>query len=139
MPSAGSGAGSGSKPAGSWTAAGWLPYNNVPTNPMGASASSASSSSMAAKRAAGKQSSSKCVKGPVVLYGTSWCGVCREARAFFKKKGVSFVDKDVEADASAMSEMKRKAPAASSYPVIDLGGEIMPGFSAQAIERKMCL
>ena len=121
---------------GSWTAAGWLPYNNVPVNPSG---TGSASSGTASKTTTGMQSSSKCSRGPVTLYGTSWCSVCREARAYLRKKGVSFTDKDVEADASAMSEMKRKAPSATSYPVIDIGGEILPGFSESAIDRKLCL
>lgn len=129
---------------GSWTAAGWLPFNDVPTRPGSRGSSRYAGGSSAALAPSAAQASaaapaSKCKKGPVVLYGTSWCGVCAEARAYFRRKGVSFTDKDVEKDASAMAEMKSKAPSATSYPVIDVGGEIMPGFSASALDRKLCL
>ena len=118
------------KPAGAMTAAGWMPYNDVAVSGGGNAPTGSGGSS-------GKVATTKKAKGPIILYGTSWCGVCAQARAYFRSRGVSFIDKDVEKDASAMAEFKRKAPGATGYPVIDLGGEIMPGFSATALDSKL--
>ena len=46
--------------------------------------------------------------GEIVLYGASWCGACRQARAFFEREGVAFVDRDIERDPGARDEMNRK-------------------------------
>jgi len=68
----------------------------------------------------------------VVIYSTSWCGVCRAAEAFMKKEGIPFVDKDVEADPAAQKELACKALKAgkrlSGVPVLDIGGELQLGF-----------
>lgn len=127
------GGGGDGKPAGSMTAAGWMPYNDV--NVGGSGGGSKPSSGTAARASSG----SKCKSGPITLYGTSWCGVCAEARAYFRKNGIAFADKDIEADPSAAAELRRKAPGASGVPVIDVAGDIMPGFSASAMDAKLCL
>ena len=134
-PSAQARSGEGDPSQGSWTAAGWVPYGN----PSKALRPSSGTKTTYASASAGQKSSSKCASGPVILYGTSWCGVCKQARSFFSKNGVSYIDKDIEADATAAAELKRKAPMASGVPVIDVGGEIVPGFSESALKRKLCL
>ena len=68
----------------------------------------------------------------VVLYSTSWCGVCKVAAAFMKKEGIPFEDKDVEADPAAQRELACKALKAgtrlSGVPVLDIGGNLLLGF-----------
>ncbi len=68
----------------------------------------------------------------VTLYMASWCGACRSAAAYLRSRGVEFVEKDIEKDASASAEMQRKAKAAGKtprgVPVIDFQGEILLGF-----------
>lgn len=73
----------------------------------------------------------------VVLYSTSWCGYCRQARAFFQERGVAFVERDIEREPGAREEMLRKASAQglhpSGVPVIDVHGTIVPGFDRARI------
>jgi glutaredoxin len=68
----------------------------------------------------------------VVIYGTSWCGACRKARAFLKDRGVAFVDKDVEKDPAAAAELSQKCARAgvspTGVPVIDVHGTLLLGF-----------
>lgn len=77
----------------------------------------------------------------VIIYGASWCGACHEAAAYLKKRGISFVEKDVEADPEAGREMQKKLARAGmsggSIPVIDVRGTVLVGFSAKAIEDAM--
>ena len=73
----------------------------------------------------------------VILYGTSWCGACAQARSWLKGHGVPFADKDIEKDGRAAAEMQRKMKRAGmgigGVPVIDVMGELMLGFD----ERKL--
>jgi glutaredoxin len=68
----------------------------------------------------------------VTIYTTSWCGVCAKAKAFLKKRGVAFIERDVEQDPSAQVELQAKAKRAGvapqGVPVIDVYGELMLGF-----------
>ena len=75
----------------------------------------------------------------IVLYGTSWCGVCRTAREFFRARGVAFVERDIEREPGAREEMLQKARAQGieprGVPVIDVYGQIIPGFDQARISR----
>jgi glutaredoxin len=74
----------------------------------------------------------------VVIYKASWCGVCRSAASYLRKRHVDFVEKDVEHDPGASDEMMRKAQAKGlsphGVPVIDFRGEIMLGFDQGRLE-----
>jgi glutaredoxin len=73
----------------------------------------------------------------VTVYSASWCGVCKQAKAFLKKKGIPFVDKDVEQDPKAGAELAAKAKAQGlrpqGVPVIDVSGELMMGFDPDGL------
>jgi glutaredoxin len=77
----------------------------------------------------------------VVLYGASWCGACKQAAAYLKRKGVPFVEKDIEEDANAAREMQSKLAHAGkrggSIPVIDIRGKIMVGFDPQSVDNAL--
>lgn len=77
--------------------------------------------------------------GDIVLYGASWCGACRQARQFFEREGIAFVDRDIERDPGARDEMNAKARAAgvatTGIPVIDVRGTILTGFDEGRIRR----
>lgn len=68
----------------------------------------------------------------IILYGTSWCGACRQARTFLTQRGVDFVERDIEKDAAAAAELQQKAAAAGipadRVPIIDVRGRLMVGF-----------
>lgn len=74
----------------------------------------------------------------IVLYGTSWCGVCKRARGYLIARGLPFEDLDIEKNARAAVELSNKERAAGFHhrgvPVIDVHGQLMDGFSARAID-----
>jgi glutaredoxin len=77
----------------------------------------------------------------IIIYGASWCGPCHQAAAYFKRKGVPFVEKDIEQDGTAAREMHAKLASAGmpggSIPVIDVRGKLMVGFDQGAVERAL--
>jgi glutaredoxin len=77
--------------------------------------------------------------GPVIIYGTSWCGFCRAAAGWFKSRKIAFVEKDIEKDPAAAAELIAKATRAkrsgSGVPWIDVGGKLIQGFDKRALEE----
>lgn len=69
---------------------------------------------------------------PVVMYATSWCGVCAKARSFLRSEGVEWKEHDIEKDANAAKELREKAARAGvqarGVPVFDIAGTLVPGF-----------
>jgi glutaredoxin len=74
----------------------------------------------------------------VTIYGTSWCGACRQARQYFAGRKIPFADKDIEKDADAARELAAKAAKmgipTDRVPVIDVRGRLLLGFDRARIE-----
>ena len=77
-------------------------------------------------------------RSTVIIYGAEWCGACHEAAAYLRRKGIPFVEKDIEKDPQAAREMQAKLRGAGmrtgSIPVIDVRGKVMVGFSPGSID-----
>jgi glutaredoxin len=77
----------------------------------------------------------------VVIYGAEWCGACHEAARYLRKKGIPYVDKDVEKDPDAAREMQQKLAKnglhEGSIPVIDVRGRVMIGFNPAEIDAAL--
>ena len=69
---------------------------------------------------------------PVVMYATTWCPYCAKARDYFAKKGIPFVEHDIEKSAATNAEFKRLG--GRGVPLILVGGEKMSGFSEEGFE-----
>lgn len=63
----------------------------------------------------------------VELYTTAWCPFCTRARSLLQKKGVAFVDIDIDAEPDRRSEMIRRAGGRTSVPQIFINGEHIGG------------
>lgn len=75
---------------------------------------------------------------PVIIYTTSWCGVCVRAKSYMDSVKVDYVEKDVEKDERAAKEYVKTQKAnglGSGVPLIDVNGQYMVGFGAQNLER----
>lgn len=64
----------------------------------------------------------------VVMYATSWCGVCRKTQALFDEIGLAYTYLDVDADPAARAERDRRSGGRQVVPVVDWGGEIIIGY-----------
>ncbi len=69
---------------------------------------------------------------PVVLYATSWCPYCAKARAHFARKGVAYVEVDIEKSAAAHAEFRRLG--GRGVPLILVGSEKMSGYSERGLD-----
>jgi glutaredoxin len=88
--------------------------------------------------AKGQAAPAKPVSFTVIVYGASWCGACHEAVAYLKRRKVPVIEKDIEQDPAAQSEMQAKLARAGvhggSIPVIDVKGKILIGFEPNSLE-----
>jgi glutaredoxin 3 len=63
----------------------------------------------------------------VELYTTRWCPYCTRARTLLRRKGVVFVEIDIDEEPSRRAEMIRRAGGRTSVPQIFIDGEHIGG------------
>ena len=69
----------------------------------------------------------------VVMYSTAWCGYCRQARRYFKSKGIQYVERDIERSRLAKRAYDRLG--GNGVPLIVVGENKMSGFSVRQFDR----
>jgi glutaredoxin-like YruB-family protein len=94
--------------------------------------------------AAGEMPQSKVVQGgaakpqypKIVLYSVSWCPHCKDAKEYFTHNNIPFINKDVEVDDAAMTELTKKYKS-QGVPVIVIGDDkvILKGFSEERFKQ----
>ena len=72
----------------------------------------------------------------VELYVTSWCGYCKKAKAFFRSRGIRFVEYDVERNPAAARRMSRMT-ASSGVPFVVINGYRIQGYSEAAYKKAL--
>ena len=95
--------------------------------------------------AAGNTSvASSVARDEVIMFSASWCGVCTQARRWFRNKGIEVVERDIEKDKNArtaMLDMAKKAGANGSQlngvPIIFVNGQMFPGFDPYKIQAAL--
>jgi len=85
-----------------------------------------------ARPAAAEPEESQPAPSGIVVYGTSWCAVCKDARAWLDARGVAYTARDVELDPAAAiavaDTLDELGVAADRIPVIDVAGRVLVGF-----------
>lgn len=68
----------------------------------------------------------------IVLYSVSWCPHCKQAKEYFTKNNIPFINRDVELDDAAMNDLTKKYKS-QGVPVIVIGDDkvILKGFDEQ--------
>ncbi len=72
----------------------------------------------------------------VILYTTSWCKYCRQAREFLASRGVAFEEHDVEREADALRRMKMLNPK-GSVPTAVINDRVLMGFDQGVYSRAL--
>ncbi len=71
----------------------------------------------------------------VIIYSTTWCAFCKTEKQYLEKLGVSFVEKDIEADSAAHEELMEKIGGNfRGVPVTDIDGDLVLGFDRPKID-----
>ena len=70
--------------------------------------------------------------GPVIMFGTSWCPYCAQAREVFAKQGVRFTEFDLEHDGAA-EDFQHDVMGLSGFPTIVIGNRVTQGFDERQI------
>lgn len=69
----------------------------------------------------------------VVMYATSWCPYCQQARNYFREQGIAYTEYDIERDAEA--KRRYQAFGGRGIPVIFVGKRRMNGFSVSGFNK----
>lgn len=69
----------------------------------------------------------------VVMYSASWCGVCRQAKEYFRRKGIHYAEYDIETSDRGRRDFARLG--AKGVPVILVGNRRLNGFSEAAFSQ----
>ena len=77
--------------------------------------------------------SKRVVTPDVIMYSTSWCGYCKQARRYFNQKQIAFTEYDVEKTDKGKQDFKRLG--GKGVPVILVGDRRLNGFSKRAFEQ----
>jgi glutaredoxin 3 len=63
----------------------------------------------------------------VEIYTTSWCPYCRRAKALLDRKGIAYIEIDIEEKPARRREMADRAGGRTSVPQIFIGGRGIGG------------
>ena len=69
----------------------------------------------------------------VVMYSAKWCGVCQRAKAYFKRHGIGYVEKDIDESTEALRQFRKLG--GRGVPLILVGPTKLSGFSAASFEQ----
>jgi len=70
---------------------------------------------------------------PITIYSADWCAFCHATKDYLDKKGVQYVEKNVETDpANAMEAVDKSGQ--TGIPVTDIDGTIIIGFDRPKID-----
>jgi glutaredoxin len=72
-------------------------------------------------------------KAEVKMYATAWCPYCSKARAYFARRGIAYVEIDIEKSREGRAEYERLG--ARGVPVILVGTQRMNGFSEARLSQ----
>ncbi|MDJ0865419.1 MAG: glutaredoxin family protein [Myxococcota bacterium] len=70
----------------------------------------------------------------VIVYTAPWCGWCRKAMRWLDARQVPYDNRDIEANPAWRDELVSKT-GRTSIPVVEIDGELIRGYSEEAMER----
>ncbi len=81
----------------------------------------------------GQPSAPAAAAAEVKMYATSWCPYCKKARAYLERRGIRYVELDIERSREARAEYDRLG--ARGVPVILVGTQRMNGYSEERLAQ----
>jgi glutaredoxin len=80
----------------------------------------------------GDEPSATKVNRKVVMYSAVWCGTCKTAKNYFRRKGIPFTEYDIETSDKGRRDFKRLN--GTGVPIILVGKQRMNGFNSNQFE-----
>lgn len=77
-----------------------------------------------------------CSEQMVIMLATSWCGYCRQARAYFNANQIAFTEVDIE---KTEDDRFRALGRQTGVPLIFIGKETVRGFQPHRLNELLCL
>lgn len=71
----------------------------------------------------------------VELYVTSWCPYCKKAANYFRSKGITVKEFDIETDGAALTRFRHFG--VRGVPVAVIGDKIVAGYSIEDYDRAL--
>jgi glutaredoxin len=68
----------------------------------------------------------------ITMYSASWCGVCKQARQYFRKNRISYKEYDIETTGKGKSDFRKLK--GTGVPIILIGKKRMNGFNQSRFE-----
>jgi glutaredoxin 3 len=72
----------------------------------------------------------------LVIYTTSWCPACKQAKSWMNAHGMAYDERDVEASVAYSRELHSLNPR-GTIPTFDVEGQVLVGFSDRTLVRAM--
>ena len=82
------------------------------------------------------QKKTRIKKPKVELYTTSWCPWCKKAKAFFRSRGITFVEYDIEKDKEA-ARRKAQIDRQQGVPFAVINGIGVNGYNVKAYNNAL--
>lgn len=73
----------------------------------------------------------------VVMYCTPWCPACKRVRAYFKERGIAYVEVDISRDRAAAQRVKGWANGNETTPTFNIKGTIIVTFDQDKVDAAL--
>lgn len=70
---------------------------------------------------------------PITIYSADWCAFCHATKDYLDKKGIQYIEKNVEANPKFAQEAVDKS-GQMGIPVLDVDGTVVIGFDRPRID-----
>jgi glutaredoxin len=77
----------------------------------------------------------KLPKGGVVMYCTSWCPDCRNARQWFKDHGIAYTEVNITDVPGASDQLRKWTGGPLTTPTFDINGEIIVDYDVKHLKE----
>ena len=105
-----------------------LTFKNLPSTKLPSSASSQPATGGSTK----VTNNAKAISGQVTLFTASWCGYCKQAKAYLARQSINYREVDIETQ-DGMAEFSQ-AGGSGAVPLLIAGRESLQGFSPEAYD-----
>ena len=76
-------------------------------------------------------------KGGVVMYCTTWCSDCKQARKWLRERGIPYTEVNITETPGAAEQVKRWAEGNLTTPTFDIDNEVIVDFDIPKLKQTL--